>query len=87
MRNEEYDNAKQFKVRIDALRNVATKLYQLENDKRNAIAAEDYDQAKALKLEVEAIRRQAAGLSPSLPPFLHTLYRSRNTRGGILQIG
>jgi centrosomal protein CEP104 len=63
VRNEEYDNAKQFKVRIDALRNVATKLYQLENDKRNAIAAEDYDQAKALKLEVEAIRRQAAGIA------------------------
>eukprot|EP00667_Euglena_gracilis_P002470 EG_transcript_2470 len=63
VQNEEFDVAKQLKVKIDALKGVAARLQQLETDKRQAIAQEDYDRAKALKLEIEAVRRQAMGIA------------------------
>eukprot|EP00668_Euglena_longa_P032224 GGOE01041524.1.p1 GENE.GGOE01041524.1~~GGOE01041524.1.p1 ORF type:complete len:857 (-),score=246.28 GGOE01041524.1:242-2812(-) len=63
VQNEEFDVAKQLKVKIDALKSVASRLQQLETDKRQAIAQEDYDRAKALKMEIEAVRRQAMGIA------------------------
>ena len=54
--NEDYDEAKRLKRRLDGIRSVGTRLASLERQKRRAAEAEDYDLAKQLKEEIRRIR-------------------------------
>eukprot|EP01065_Artemidia_motanka_P027716 TRINITY_DN3290_c0_g2_i1.p1 TRINITY_DN3290_c0_g2~~TRINITY_DN3290_c0_g2_i1.p1 ORF type:complete len:981 (+),score=385.15 TRINITY_DN3290_c0_g2_i1:304-3246(+) len=81
---EDYDTAKRFKEQIAALKQVGSRLMQLEGQKKTAVQNEDYDQAKALKAEIDQLRAQAMGFGrpssrgaddrPSLPQHLPPMY-------------
>lgn len=56
--NEDYDEAKRLKSRLDTLRSIGAKLAALESKKRAAVEEEDYDLAKTLKEEIVQTRRE-----------------------------
>ena len=52
MSEENYDEAKQLKLRIDALTQFSEQIQMLEDRKQVAVAEDNFDEAKALKSQI-----------------------------------
>ena len=55
--NEEYDECKIIKDKIDKIRKISLKIYTLEEEKRGYAIKNDFDKAKEIKNNIEKIRK------------------------------
>ena len=60
---EDYDTAKQLKLGIQRLKQIGTRVAQLEAQKVLAVQIEDFARAKTLKADIDKLRRQCGQLS------------------------
>ena len=56
--NEEYDECKFIKDKIDKIRKISLKIYTLEEEKKEAANKNDFDKAKEMKLHIEKIKKR-----------------------------
>ena len=55
--NEEYDECKFIKDKIDKIRKISLKIYTLEEEKKDAANKNDFDKAKEIKFSIEKIKK------------------------------
>ena len=55
--NEEYDECKYIKDKIDKIRKISLKIYNLEEEKKESANKNDFDKAKQLKFGIEKIKK------------------------------
>ena len=55
--NEEYDECKFIKDKIDKIRKISLKIYTLEEEKKEAANKNDFDKAKEIKFNIEKIKK------------------------------
>ena len=67
---EDYDEAKRLKSKIDYMKRVGAQIGELEAQKKHAVEEEDYDKAKSLKLEIGVLRRRLEG-QPTVATPIH----------------
>ena len=55
--NEEYDECKLIKDKIDKIRKIALKIYTLEEEKKEYVNKNDFDKAKEMKFNIDKIKK------------------------------
>ena len=55
--NEEYDECKFIKDKIDKIRKISLKIYTLEEEKKEYVKKNDFDKAKELKFNIDKIKK------------------------------
>ena len=55
--NEEYDQCKLIKDKIDKIRKISLKIYTLEEEKKEYVKKNDFDKAKELKFNIDKIKK------------------------------
>ena len=66
---EDYDEAKRLKAKIDYMKRIGAQIAELEAQKRSAVEEEDYDTAKSLKMEIGVLRRRLEGQPTAASPL------------------
>lgn len=57
--NEDYEEAKRLKLKIDRFKLVIGQIHELETEKVRAVEMEDYDTAKRVKIQIDRLRNEA----------------------------
>jgi len=57
--NEDYEEAKSLKIKIDKFKQVSEQIVLLEQEKVRAVDNEDYDKAKQIKSRIDQLRNSA----------------------------
>jgi protein-arginine kinase activator protein McsA len=57
--NEDYEEAKRLKLKIDRFKLVVGQIHELETEKNRAVEMEDYDSAKRVKIQIDRLRNEA----------------------------
>lgn len=66
---EDYDEAKRLKAKIDYMKRIGSQIGELEAHKKIAVEDEDYDKAKSLKMEIGVLRRRLEGQPTAASPL------------------
>ena len=66
---EDYDEAKRLKAKIDYMKRIGAQIGDLEAQKKIAVEVEDYDKAKSLKMEIGVLRRRLEGQPTAVAPI------------------
>ncbi|QDZ20320.1 centrosomal protein [Chloropicon primus] len=66
---EDYDEAKRLKAKIDYMKRIGAQIGELEAQKKIAVQEEDYDKAKSLKMEISVLRRRLEGQPTAASPL------------------